>query len=187
MIWDRAVIRVEPFTREWLEFQGGFDPERMFKSMADCWHSCSEQSMSDVKELTPEFYSLPQIFQNVNHEQFGRLAREGGRVVDGVLLPPWARGNAHYFVRCHREALESEHVSMALHRWVDLVFGWVGKNKTRTLKTIKKSNIIKRFYKGPPVCFANPGLRRGGGARPGGGGGLERLLPPHLRRRCRPR
>ena len=68
---------------------------------------------------------------NVNHEDFGRTSAGaklegvtcGGTKVEGVRLPPWARGDATYFVRCHREALESEHVSMALHRWVDLVFG----------------------------------------------------------------
>ena len=40
-----------------------------------------------------------------------------------VLLPPWANGSADEFVRCMREALESDRVSAHLHEWVDLVFG----------------------------------------------------------------
>lgn len=40
-----------------------------------------------------------------------------------VELPPWAHGDPWEFVRRHREALESEHVSLRLHKWIDLVFG----------------------------------------------------------------
>jgi hypothetical protein len=43
--------------------------------------------------------------------------------VSEVELPPWANGSAHEFVRLHREALESEHVSAHLHEWIDLIFG----------------------------------------------------------------
>jgi hypothetical protein len=38
-------------------------------------------------------------------------------------LPPWANGSPSEFVRIHREALESEHVSQNLHHWIDLIFG----------------------------------------------------------------
>ena len=40
-----------------------------------------------------------------------------------VELPPWARGSPDAFVRLQREALECDHVSERLHRWIDLVFG----------------------------------------------------------------
>lgn len=43
--------------------------------------------------------------------------------VNDVELPPWAKGSAHEFVRLHREALESDHVSAHLHEWIDLIFG----------------------------------------------------------------
>ena len=47
-----------------------------------------------------------------------------GEVVGDVGLPPWARGDPHEFVRLHRLALESDHVSANLHHWVDLIFGY---------------------------------------------------------------
>ena len=44
--------------------------------------------------------------------------------IDSVKLPPWANGSPHEFIRIHRLALESEHVSNNLHHWIDLIFGF---------------------------------------------------------------
>ena len=46
------------------------------------------------------------------------------RVVDDVLLPPWANGDPMLFIQKNREALESEYVSAHLHEWIDLIFGF---------------------------------------------------------------
>ena len=46
-----------------------------------------------------------------------------------VLLPKWAHGSPHDFVRLHRLALESEFVSRHLHHWIDLVFGFKQQGK----------------------------------------------------------
>lgn len=45
--------------------------------------------------------------------------------VDDVILPPWAK-SPEDFISIHRRALESEYVSMNLHNWIDLIFGYVG-------------------------------------------------------------
>ena len=50
--------------------------------------------------------------------------RMDGSAIDSVELPPWAGGSAAAFVAGMRAALESEHVSANLHKWVDLVFGF---------------------------------------------------------------
>jgi hypothetical protein len=49
--------------------------------------------------------------------------------VDDVLLPPWANGSPEEFIRLHREALESDHVSANLHHWIDLIFGFQQRGK----------------------------------------------------------
>ena len=43
--------------------------------------------------------------------------------VNDVILPPWA-SSPEQFIALHRAALESEHVSNALHNWIDLIFGY---------------------------------------------------------------
>ncbi|GJQ08869.1 hypothetical protein GpartN1_g660.t1 [Galdieria partita] len=117
------LVRVEPFTRLSRELQGGlFDhPDRMFYSLQGAWNSVT-QSMQDVKELIPEFFYFPEIFRNQNGISFGRT--QDGHLINDVILPKWANGSPEHFVRVHREALESEYVSLNLHHWIDLIFGF---------------------------------------------------------------
>jgi len=117
------LIRVEPFTRGFIDFQGGrFDvPDRLFHAMDTTWNLSSSVSSSDVKELIPEFFYLPEFLQNQNHLDLG--IRHDGTRVDDVILPPWANGDPRLFIRKHREALECRYVSEHLHQWIDLVFG----------------------------------------------------------------
>ena len=116
------LIRLEPFTSLAISLQGGkFDcPDRLFFNISECWHSCLN-SMSDVRELIPEFYSTPEFL--INSDKFPLGKRQDGKMVGDVELPPWA-STAHEFVRINAAALESEYVSLNLHKWIDLVFGY---------------------------------------------------------------
>lgn len=117
------LVRVEPFTQLFLDFQSGrFDAaDRMFHDLKHTWDLSSTISSTDVKELIPEMFSLPELFVNANRNDFGK--KQDGEVVDDVKLPPWANGDPRRFIALHREALESEYVSAHLHHWIDLIFG----------------------------------------------------------------
>uniref|UniRef100_A0AAQ5ZY24 Neurobeachin n=1 Tax=Amphiprion ocellaris TaxID=80972 RepID=A0AAQ5ZY24_AMPOC len=127
------LLRIEPFTTLFLNFQGGkFDhADRTFSSVSRAWRNC-QRDTSDVKELIPEFYYLPEMFVNANSYNLGVM--EDGTVVSDVDLPPWAK-NPEEFVRINRLALESEFVSCQLHQWIDLIFGYKqqGPEATRAL------------------------------------------------------
>ncbi|XP_041645058.1 WD repeat- and FYVE domain-containing protein 4 isoform X2 [Cheilinus undulatus] len=117
------LVRMEPFSHTFQTLQGGFDiPERMFYSMKKEWESASGDNMSDVRELIPEFFYLPDFLLNSNHIQLGCM--EDGTTLGDVELPPWAKGDPQEFIRVHREALESDYVSSHLHLWIDLIFGY---------------------------------------------------------------
>ncbi|XP_035386156.1 lipopolysaccharide-responsive and beige-like anchor protein isoform X3 [Electrophorus electricus] len=119
MMW---LLRTEPFTTFFLNFQGGkFDhADRTFSSISRAWKNC-QRDTSDVKELIPEFYYLPEMFVNSNNYSLGVM--DDGTVVSDVELPPWAK-SPEQFVRINRLALESEFVSCQLHQWIDLIFGY---------------------------------------------------------------
>ena len=117
------LVRVPPFTAEFIKFQdGNFDlPDRSFHKLATSWLMASEVSASDVKELIPQLFYLPEMFNNA--ENFNLGVRQNGASVDNVELPPWAP-DARAFIKIHRQALESSFVRQELAHWIDLVFGY---------------------------------------------------------------
>eukprot|EP01134_Creolimax_fragrantissima_P002008 CFRG2008T1 len=117
------LLRIEPFTTLFLELQGGkFDhATRLFSSIQRAWHNCLN-STTDVKELIPELFYLPEMMINGNNYDLGVL--DNGRPAADVELPPWANGDPYTFIRIHRAALESDYVSANLHHWIDLIFGY---------------------------------------------------------------
>ncbi|KAL2062245.1 hypothetical protein VTL71DRAFT_6511 [Oculimacula yallundae] len=124
MIVTSYLIRLQPFVQSYLLLQGGsFDhPDRLFYSIEKAWQSASKDNMTDVRELIPEFFYLPEFLTNNNDYNFGMRQGNGGGI-DTVQLPPWAKGDPKVFIAKHREALESPYVSKYLHQWIDLIFG----------------------------------------------------------------
>eukprot|EP01156_Anaeramoeba_ignava_P006077 Anaeramoba_ignava/a347683_55.p1 GENE.a347683_55~~a347683_55.p1 ORF type:complete len:2217 (+),score=613.13 a347683_55:83-6733(+) len=122
------LIRLEPFTSILLKnYDGYLDRQyQIFSSIPRTWKSLLENksnktNISNVSELIPEFFYLPEFLYNPNNFNFTRSG-ESWRKLSNVELPKWAK-NAEEFIRFHREALESEYVSKHLHEWIDLIFG----------------------------------------------------------------
>lgn len=101
---------------------GKFDvPDRLFFSMQSTYESALSNN-ADLKELIPEFYD-PDCFDfliNSMGLQLGNL--QTGERVDDVVLPPYAK-SAKDFLRKNRAALESDHCTKHLPKWIDLIFG----------------------------------------------------------------
>jgi hypothetical protein len=116
--------------------QGGhFDhPDRLFHSIKEAWASASEQNTSDVRELIPEFFYLPDFLLNTNNFDLGTSIFEGGgcvfilwhwvferelflfflwtgvrnsngEAIHSVVLPPWAKGDPKLFIQINRQVL----------------------------------------------------------------------------------
>ncbi|KAF6776340.1 hypothetical protein AHF37_03796 [Paragonimus kellicotti] len=137
------LLRLEPFTTLFLHLQDGkFDhPDRLFSSVGRTWDNC-QRNTSDVKELIPEFFYLPEMFENSNHFTLG--VTEDGEEVGEVKLPKWA-STPEQFIRIHRQALESELVSCQLHHWIDLIFGY----KQRGPEAVLATNVFHHLtYEG---------------------------------------
>ncbi|XP_078683647.1 neurobeachin-like isoform X11 [Branchiostoma floridae x Branchiostoma belcheri] len=130
------LIRLEPFTTMFLNLQGNkFDhANRTFSNILQTWRNC-QRDTSDVKELIPEFYYLPEMLMNMNGYNMGTM--EDSRPVDHVVLPAWAR-TPEEFIRLNRMALESEFVSCQLHQWIDLIFGY----KQKGPEAIRATNMF---------------------------------------------
>lgn len=73
-------------------------------------------------ELIPEFYSpsKSQILLNKHKLDFG--IGPGGENIKDVDIPRWAQSTDDFMFKM-KTALESEHSSLNLHHWIDLIFG----------------------------------------------------------------
>ncbi|KAJ4830317.1 hypothetical protein Tsubulata_011294 [Turnera subulata] len=131
------LLRLEPFTSLHRNLQGGkFDhADRLFQSIEGTYRNCLSNT-SDVKELIPEFFYMPEFLVNANSYHLG--VKQDGQPIGDVCLPPWAKGSPELFVSINREALESEYVSSNLHHWIDLVFGY----KQRGKPAVEAANIF---------------------------------------------
>jgi hypothetical protein len=146
MIVCSYLIRLQPFVKSYLLLQGGsFDhADRLFYSIRKAWESASRGNMTDVRELIPEFFYLPEFLVNSNKYDFG-LLQNMTTAIDSVELPPWAKGDPKIFIAKHREALESPYVSENLHHWIDLVFG----SKQKGEAAVESVNVFHHLsYKG---------------------------------------
>ena len=65
------LLRLEPYATQHVVLQGGrFDrPDRQCLSVAGAWRGACENE-NDCRELVPEWYVLPAVFQNVNQWAF---------------------------------------------------------------------------------------------------------------------
>ncbi|XP_040380752.1 BEACH domain-containing protein B-like isoform X2 [Oryza brachyantha] len=87
------LLRLEPFTTLHRSLQGGkFDhADRLFQSI-DSAYKNSLSNTSDVKELIPEFFYMPEFLENSNSYHLG--VRQDGEPLGDVALPPWAKKNS---------------------------------------------------------------------------------------------
>ncbi|XP_041654369.1 neurobeachin [Cheilinus undulatus] len=150
------LVRIEPFTTFFLASNNNkFDhPDRTFSSIARSWRNC-QRDTSEVKELIPEFYYLPEMFVNSNGYHLGM--REDRTMVCDVDLPAWAK-TPEDLVRINRMALESEFVSCQLHQWIDLIFGY----KQRGPEAVRALNVFHYLtYEGSAKLdsITDPALR----------------------------
>lgn len=131
------MIRLFPFTEGAIDFQSGaFDiADRLFHSVQKCFKNAMEE-MSDVRELIPEFFFLPELFLNVNKLNLGLLHTE--ERVNCVEMPAWSNSNPYIFCYVMRKLLESKAVSLAIHQWIDLVFGF----KQTGQEAVENNNVF---------------------------------------------
>jgi len=119
------LTRLFPFSCIAIEFQGNkFDDQnRMFRSISKSFE-CATTQESDLRELIPEFFYLPEMFLNINNLNFGFDDK-----INDVILPPWSDNDPYEFVLKLKEYLECKDVSSNINKWIDLIFGYKQKGK----------------------------------------------------------
>ena len=126
------LVRLFPFANIRIELQGTSfdDPNRLFNAIKTSFE-CTSTQKSDVRELIPELFCLPEILLNDNDFNLGKIKdtsnsskeKEQFMEIQDVEMPKWCNNNAYSFVKKHRELLESYEVSNNINKWLNLIFG----------------------------------------------------------------
>ena len=120
------MMRLFPFTHISIELQGNKfdDANRLFLSVKGSFYNSITQK-TDVKELIPEFFYMPEMFLNVNKLNLG--VEENGNKVNNVATP--CQNNPYEFILTMKQALENDYISYSIQNWIDLIFGIKSKGK----------------------------------------------------------
>ena len=124
------LIRVFPFTHISIELQGDKidNSDRLFFSVQNTFITCTSLK-TDVRELIPEFFYLPEMLLNSNNIELGK--RDDGSIVNDVLSP--CNNNPYKFIQTMKYVLESNKVGYNLQNWIDLIFGIKARGKEAEL------------------------------------------------------
>ena len=120
------LMRLFPFTHISIELQGQKfdDPNRLFISVSHSFYNSTTQK-TDVRELIPEFFYLPEMFRNINKLNMGKL--ENGEEVNDVKTP--CHDNPYDFIMTMKNVLENNQLSRTIQNWADLIFGYKARGK----------------------------------------------------------
>ena len=139
------LCRLFPYSSVMIEIQGtGFDcPERLFIHFQNSFYSAATEK-SDLREIIPELFTIPELFLNINNFKLGKLQSsntmnmetknneniiidldegEKRNQIEEVILPTWCKNNPYDFIEKNRILFESNNLN--INPWIDLIFGYL--------------------------------------------------------------
>ena len=144
------LTRIFPFSFISIEIQGDKfdDPNRMFLSIYRTFESATTLK-DDVRELIPEFYTLPEIFQNKNNLNLAQGKTDVNNqkiVINDVELPPWSDDVPTNFITEKRKILEKN--NLKINKWIDIIFGSYQRGeKAEEIHNIFQAQTYERIVK----------------------------------------
>ena len=120
------LMRLFPFTHISIELQGSKldHPDRLFLSVIKSFSNSITQK-TDIRELIPEFFYLPEMFLNINDINLGK--KDDNSIVYNVNTP--CKNNAYSFIDIMKRIFENDRISLYLNNWIDLIFGYKARGK----------------------------------------------------------
>lgn len=82
---------------------------------------------------------MPEMFIQQNGIKFGKM--QSGKIVSNVDLPEWANNDPYKYVFLLKTALEGEHVSYSVNKFIDFIFGY----KQRGEEAEKAINVFPHY------------------------------------------
>ena len=117
------LMRANPFTDSMIKFQSNnFDvPDRQFFDLGQTLTLC--EFNNNNREPIPELFTIPEVYINLNNNDFGKLSMNEKERIHNVHFAPYAY-NAYEFTYKFRYMLNNdEEVNSKINLWFDFIFG----------------------------------------------------------------
>ena len=117
------LMRINPYTESMIKFQSNaFDvPERQFIDMKQTLTLCEYNNNN--REPIPELYTIPEVYINLNYNDFGKLSLNKIKRIHNVKFSPYAE-NAYEFTYNFKDRLNNnEETNTNINMWFDFIFG----------------------------------------------------------------
>ena len=117
------LMRTNPFTDSMIKFQSNsFDvPDRQFFGIKQTLNLC--QSNNNNREPIPELFTIPEVYINLNYNDFGKQTLNARGRIHNVEFVPYAY-NAYEFVYKFKFMLNNdEEINTKINMWFDFIFG----------------------------------------------------------------
>ena len=143
------LMRTNPYTNNMIRFQSNsFDiPERQYCDIQQTIFLC--QRMNNNREIIPELFSLPEIYINLNDNDFGQQ-KEGLRV-HNISFEPYAKNPFEFSYLLKNLINNDEKINNEINKWFDFIFGvnqignYISNKNNYTSKEKENLKLLRKF------------------------------------------
>ncbi len=130
------LMRANPFTNNMIRFQSkNFDvPDRQYNDMKQTIFLC--QKMNNNREMIPELFSIPEIYINLNDNDFGK--QKDGTRVHNISFSPYCDNPIQFSYLLKDLMNNNPEVNNHINKWFDFIFGV---NQLGNFSSNKKDNL----------------------------------------------
>ena len=118
------LMRTNPFTDSMIRFQSNnFDvPDRQFFDIGQTLILCEKNNNN--REPIPELYTIPEIYLNLNDNDFGKQSQMGiGGRIHNVEFDHYGHNAYDFLYKFKYKLNNNEEINMRINEWFDFIFG----------------------------------------------------------------
>ena len=143
------LMRTNPFTNAMIKFQSkAFDvPDRQYNNMKHTIYLC--QKMNNNREIIPELFNIPEIYINLNYNDFGK--QKDGVRVHNVFLDSYAKNHIEFCYILKYLINNDAEINNNINKWFDFIFGvnqignYISNNNDYTKEDKSKLQLLRKF------------------------------------------
>ena len=117
------LMRINPFTESMIKFQSNnFDvPERQFSDVKQTLLLCAKNNNN--REPIPELYTIPEVYINLNYNDFGKQILNNAGRIHNVKFNKFAENAFEFVYKFKYRMNNDEEINTNINMWFDFIFG----------------------------------------------------------------